>query len=146
MSDDNLPELSPDVDGALYVIGRAGPVRGGTLRILIPIAMQALRDGAMRVDIQLTDRRWLGADDIRELLARWFGAGVAFSVLLEKREVYHQWTRTMFRIGDDDSLTLLPDPRIASPSDLSLIQAGAAEEVSRMRRLDPPVKGFWART
>jgi 2-keto-4-pentenoate hydratase len=45
MRDDNLAELSPDAEGALYVIGRAGTLRGGTLRTLISVAREALRAG-----------------------------------------------------------------------------------------------------
>jgi hypothetical protein len=147
MSDnDNLAGLSPDAEGALYVIGGAGVAQGGTLKRLIPIALEALRGGADRVDIQLADNRWLDGDGMRELLVHWVGAIVAFNVRLDTREVLHQPTGVMFRIEDSDKLTLLSVPPDAPRDKLPLIQAGAAEEVRRARRVDPAVSGFWMRT
>jgi hypothetical protein len=144
-TNDYLAELSPDSEGALYVIGGGGVTRGGTLKTLIPIGLEALRAGASRVDIQLADHRWLDGDGIRELLSRWVGAVVDFSVRLDTREVLHQPTGVMFRIEDGDKLTLLYVPPDVPRDGLSLIEAGAAEEVSRMRRVDPAVSGFWTK-
>lgn len=141
---DDLAELLPDTEGVLFVWQGEGAPRGGTLATLVPAALDALRSGAFRVDIELPDRRLLDGDMIRQLLTRWVGGAVSFVVDIEARQIFHQRSGAHFQIDQGDKLSLLSDHRLMPSIEWPLIKAGAAEALRQERGRDARVVGRFA--
>jgi len=64
-------DLHADEQEALLLIWPSAPVPSpADLGMLVRRAIEALEQGAMKVEIQLADGRWLYADQIRQLHTR----------------------------------------------------------------------------
>jgi hypothetical protein len=99
-----------------------------------------------------TMRRWVAGespipDDVENKLRRVLetrlnviGRIIRYSVKLAERSIFHYPTCASFRIGDDDTVTLLSGERIP-PDQRELVIAGAKEALRRERERDPRVVG-----
>lgn len=122
-----------------YLAGRRAS-EGSTLARLVPAALDASRSGAVRVNIELPNRRVLDGDMIRRLLTRWVGGAVRFVVDIDARRVFHRRSGATFQIDDGDKLSSLSDRRLL-PSDESPLVAAVLPGLSTNRAAAP--RAWW---
>jgi len=140
----DMNQLDPD---DLAATGRAlyGPHWQGQLAQALSVGDRTLRRWLAR-DLPIPEAVEYQLYELLEERMRLVGGLVAFSVRLDVMTVLHNPSGAYFRIGEDDTVTLLHDPKFFCEYDLPSIEAGALAAVrrERARQCHSPVIGDFA--